>query len=104
MEVMIEMMESVVVELVNKKVRYSKSERRAFTVLSRNGKPLSTVDLMERMYSKGLRRPYHARQVVLGVLTSLGKKAHLNGEPFSVQRSRRKGPHPVEFWLERRAS
>ena len=85
-------------ELVDKTVRYSKNERRAFAVLG--SKPLSTAELTEKIYGRS-RRPFNDRQVVLGVLTSLAKKAKVNKEDFAIKRSARKGPHPVTFWIEK---
>lgn len=88
-------------ELVDKTVRYSKNERRAFQALPRDGKPVSTTALTEKIYGKG-KRPYYARQVVLGTMIALAGKLKANKEPMQLQKSKRQGPHPVEFWLEKK--
>lgn len=85
--------------LVDKVVRYSKNERRAFAELPVDGTPISTVDLTKKIYGKS-RKPFNARQTVLGLMVKLSQKVKKNREPFSIQRSDRRGPHPVEFWLQ----
>jgi hypothetical protein len=86
--------------LRTKKVDYSYSplERKIFSLL--NKKPKSTVDITDEFYGRK-RRPYNARQSVLGALDKLAEKTKKNQEPFTIVKSARKGPHPVDFWIEK---
>lgn len=80
------------------KVGYSKFERRVFTALKiEEGR--STTDITDEIYRRK-DRPFNARQTVLGALVSLSKKVKANREPFAIKRSKRQGPHPVDFWIE----
>jgi hypothetical protein len=81
----------------DKKVKYSPLEKRLFGQLQRT--PKSTVDIAEAVYPVR-DRPFNARQSVLGALNSLSKKIKQNREPFAVKKSRRQGPHPVNFWID----
>lgn len=83
---------------LDKEIKYSPLERKLFSALQR--RPLSTVDLTEVVYTRQ-RRPFNARQSVLGALNSLSRKVKKNKEPFEVKRSTRQGPHPVNFWIEK---
>lgn len=83
------------------KVRYSNNERRAFAVLPKNGRAITTVDIADKVYGKD--RPYYARQTILGVMNGLQRKASANKEPFAIVKTKRRGPHPVEFSLEKKA-
>jgi hypothetical protein len=87
-------------QLVNKKVRYSPSERRLFDVLPKNGEPLSSTEIIEKVYGRK-KRPYNARQVVVGTLVRLQDKLKVNHEDFRIKRSERRGPHPIEFRIEK---
>jgi hypothetical protein len=78
-------------------VKYSKNERRLFEALS--GRRTSTLDLVGAIYGRR-ERPYHARQVILGTMSVLSSKIVANREPFAIQRTKRCGPHPIEFWIE----
>ena len=80
-----------------KKHNYSPLERKVFEVLKEQ--PKSTVDITHEIY--GRNRPTYARQSVLVALNGLADKVKLNREPFRVKKSKRKGPHPVNFWVEK---
>ena len=84
----------------NRDVKYSPLEKRLFGQLQRS--PKSTVDITEAVYPER-ERPFNARQSVLGALNSLSKKIRQNREPFAIKKSKRKGPHPVNFWVEAKA-
>ncbi len=80
------------------KVNYSPFEQKVFATLNMRT-PKSTVDITEEIYNGDRERPFNARQTVLGALTSLSKKVRANREPFKVRKSKRQGPHPVNFWI-----
>ena len=82
-----------------KKYSYSSFERKVFSALKLN-KGKSTIDIAEEIYNGG-DRPFNARQSVLGALKNLSKKVKANREPFVVKQSERKGPHPINFWIEK---
>ena len=82
----------------DKKVKYSPIEQKVFAVLSRKQK--TSTDITAAIYPKR-DRPYYARQTVVGALDKLTKKALKNRESFKVMKSKRKGPHPIHFWIEK---
>lgn len=81
-------------------IPYSPSERKAFSVLPKNGDAIDTVTIMKKIYRKEEDPPYNSRQTVLGVMVRLQNKVKANKEPFRIARSDRKGPYPIQFWLE----
>jgi hypothetical protein len=81
------------------KVRYSNKERELFAFL-RSDIRRTSVDLAKLRY-KG-RVPYHGKANVNAVLRSLTAKVAVNREPFRIHKSKRAGPHPIEFWVEAR--
>ena len=80
------------------KVRYSPGEQRLFALL--NQKPIPSTVLAGKYYRGDVGVPYHSRKIVIGLADSLRKKVIINREPFRVIKSNRKGPHPIEIWLE----
>lgn len=82
---------------INKDVKYSPLEQKLFRHLQRT--PKSTIDIAEAVYPTR-DRPFNARQSVLGALNSLSKKIRQNREPFAIKKSKRQGPHPVNFWID----
>ena len=84
-------------------IRYSKKERKLFSLLPQDGSRVDTHKLL-----KGLARkangivPFHARTSLVGAMRSLIEKVDLNKEKFKVCKSERSGPNPSEFWVERR--
>lgn len=79
-------------------VPYSDRERETFALLSRRRR--TTSELVDLLY-RGKRAPFHARVTLNSILRSLRMKIEANGEPFRLERSGRKGPHPAEHWLEK---
>jgi len=73
-------------------IGYSPTEREMFDLLVSLGE-VSSTDLMKKWFSKRT-RPYHARGTVNAVVTGLMEKVADNGEPFIIERSERRGPHP----------
>jgi hypothetical protein len=82
---------------IDGKVKYSNGEQAAFKALS--VKPRSSTDVMKVVYS-AKEAPYNGRKIVIGMLASLRKKMLANKEPFKLLSTERRGPWPIEFWLE----
>lgn len=80
--------------------RYSKNEAKVLGILRAAGKPISTVDVANKVYATKTKRPMNARQTILGALISLQRKAKANKETFAIKNTERKGPHPIQFWIE----
>ena len=76
---------------------YSPGEKKMLALLK--SKPQTSIALAEKFYDK--QRPYYDRQVVVGLLSNLASKAKRNGEPFVIQRTKRAGPKPISFWIEK---
>lgn len=80
-------------------VGYSPNERVIFELLTAcNGQGISTPELVKSFY-KG-KTPFYGRQIVVGLLSSIRRKAVANREPFRVVHTPRSGPIPMSFWLE----
>ena len=85
-------------QLSESHVRYSPLERKVFERLTPDAK--DTVTITQEIYGRR-GKPFNARQSVLGALVSLSRKTKANREPFTIKRSKRLGPRPVSFWIER---
>lgn len=80
------------------KVNYSETEAAIMSLLGR--RPLSSVEIARRHYNGS--GPYHGQKIVSGLLRSLVDKVDHNREAFRVAHTKRRGPHPMSFWLEER--
>ncbi len=80
-------------------VEYSKREREVLEAI-REGR-VSTSDLIEKVYGEA--RPFYARQSILSAVTTLARKVRSRKEKFEVKVSPRKGPSPIEVWVEEKA-
>jgi hypothetical protein len=79
--------------------KYSKGEQKVFECL--NGKETSTTEILNHFY-RGTKRPINGRKIIISVLRSLQVKIDWNKEPFRLASSKRRGPHPISVWLEKR--
>lgn len=82
-------------------VPYSKTEKKLFDLLST--KKQTTLELVESFLgdrAKDDRNILYPNAVVNITLRVLAKKVVLNGEPFRLLRSQRRGPHPISHWIE----
>lgn len=77
----------------------SPGEQKLLAILDKQREPIATTELVPLFYA-GEDEPEHAQKVISGLARSLEYKTRR--EPVKVKRSRRRGPHPVEVWLERR--
>ena len=78
-------------------MKYSARESRVFSLLRTQEQ--STLILCQQFYQPK-RPPFHGRQIILGLLSSLARKAIANRESFRVRKSSRAGPYPISFWVE----
>lgn len=76
---------------------YSPLERDVFGLLP-NQPGITTTMIAAELYGRKL----NGRQIVLGALMGLRKKAMQFREPFRIQKSIRRGPHPIEWWIEKK--
>jgi hypothetical protein len=79
--------------------RYTPNEARLIEILKR-GRRMSSKEIIRLHYHRR-RRPRFARQSVVCVLNSLVAKVSRNREDFKILKSRRNGPHPIEYWISR---
>ncbi len=79
-------------------IKYSKGEQLCFKAL--NDKPRLSTNIVDKVYYKGKTVPYNGQKIVVGMLASLRRKIVANKEPFKLLSTKRRGPHPMEFWLE----
>lgn len=64
------------------------------------GRRLNSLTIVSLNY-RG-KRPTHAQRSVVSTLNLLAKKVQRNREAFRILKTERRGPHPVEFWMEER--
>jgi DNA-binding winged helix-turn-helix (wHTH) protein len=82
-------------------VRYSDMEQELLKLLQKKGaKPIASTDLLKEYYKDKI-APYNAQQTLIGSLRSLRRKVAHNGEQFQIKNTKRRGPHAMEFWVER---
>jgi hypothetical protein len=86
----------------NKIANFSDLEQDLIALLPKDGKKVTTADLVEAYY--GSEVPLNARNIVVGRLRMIAAKAVHNAEPWRIAKSNRAGPHPMEFWLEKAAA
>ena len=77
-------------------ISYSWSERRLFEFLPKDGRPITTKDLAKRYYASLGPPPFHGRKIILGIVDSLRAKVEHNKEGFTIAKSPRRGPSPIE--------
>lgn len=82
---------------IDGKVKYSKGEQAAFKALG--DKARTSTIMLEKFYPDKV-MPENGRKIMIGMIKSLRHKMQMNREPFKLCSSERKGPHPMEFWLE----
>ena len=85
---------------IDGKVKYSRGEQACFKALG--AKPRSSTDVVNAVYKTSKEVPYNGRKIVIGMLASLRRKMLANKEPFKLMNTERQGPHPIEFWLEKK--
>jgi hypothetical protein len=81
------------------KYRYSEKEKQMFEFLSK--KPIDSATLVQAFYAKHRgNKPVNAAVALNGTMRSLMNKVEMNKEKFRIHKSDRRGPHPVEYWIE----
>lgn len=85
---------------LNSDKRYSKAEKRVFSLLPVGGRAggVTSTMLAGILYGRSL----NGRAQIVGIVQSLIAKTKRYREPFKVCKSERAGPHPSEFWVEKR--
>ena len=82
------------------KVRYSPTEERLLEILRKNkGRVFDSIQLHDLFYAKTDERSWHSQQQIMSAMRSLISKTSHNKEKFRIERSERRGPHPIEFRL-----
>lgn len=79
-------------------IRLSPMEQRLFDMLSKRSRPIDTIQLAEAYYRGD--GPETARLVIAGALRTLERKTKRSN--VRVVRGPRRGPHPMEVWIEAR--
>ena len=85
----------------DRSVPYTLKERNLFRLLPQDGKRISTTQLARRYYHSS-QMPMNANVLVVNGVRALKEKVDKNREPFRVRKTARAGPHPIEYWVEKR--
>ena len=80
---------------------YSPTEARVFSILAAAGVPMTSEQLLPKVY-RGGDRPYHARIIVNSTIHRLADKMDANREAYKIKRVKRKGARLIETALVRR--
>lgn len=86
------------IKLKGEKIGYSDTELEVLKLLSK--KEISSAEIIDKHYSRGP-RPFHARSIINGLLRSLSAKMEMNNEAVRLVKSKRNGPHPSRYWIEK---
>lgn len=81
------------VSIKSKKVNYSQKESELLSLLPKDGKPITSIELTKRLKSTS----YSAQQSTVALMSSLIRKAIHNKEPFRIEKAARSGPNPMEY-------
>ena len=82
-------------------IRFSAAEQRLVDIIGL-GPPMSTTDLIARFYDGP--PPLNAGPIIVGMMRSIIRKSLAMPDlPYVARKSIRRGPRPIEFWLEPRS-
>ena len=87
---------------LNKDKRYSLKEHELFSKLPISTKEkggITSTELAKKMYKHD---EFHARAIIVGLIKSLQMKTKKYKEPFKIIKTERRGPYPLEVWIERK--
>ena len=80
--------------------KYSPTERSLLGLIPTGGRRINSAELIQLHY--GRKPPFNARQAINTAMRQLMLKVSRNKEPFILAKSDRRGPHPIEYWKEKR--
>lgn len=78
-------------------IKLSEREQELLDLLPPNGERKTTTELVEAFYGRS--QPINARQIVNDRLRTIGVKLSANRAlGFTLRKSKRRGPAPIEYW------
>jgi hypothetical protein len=81
--------------------KYSPMELRILKAIPKDGRKVSTLQLVDDVYTSD-EVPRYARESVLTCANALMKKADEYNESWEIFKSRPRGPQPIYWWSETR--
>lgn len=60
---------------------------------------MSSKNIVKTYYPPG-KLPVNANRSIVTILNKIIRKNKKSREKFTIKKSQRNGPHPVEFWME----
>ncbi len=80
---------------------FSAKEERLLSLVPQAPGRITSVELAGRYYDgEEGELPLNAQKIVIGRMDTIGKKLDYNADTRTLHKSKRAGPHPIEFWLE----
>lgn len=80
---------------------FSLKEERLLSLIPVGLDGISSTELASRYYADDPQgAPLNAQKIIIGRMDTIGKKLAHNGDARRLRKSKRAGPHPIEFWLE----
>ncbi len=83
---------------LSKDKRYSPKDSELFRLIPKGNKRIDSTALADRYYNGKV--PFNGRQCVMAGVRTLRAKIRYYREPFRLMISPRRGPWPVEVWIE----
>ena len=80
-----------------KPVTFSRREQRLYDLLPADGSRITSSDLVAAYYGDQI--PLHGRATVIAMMRSILAKIEFADLEPKVQKTKRSGPHPVQFWI-----
>ena len=93
---------------LSKSVRYSRTQMLLFSLLPKDGRRITSTELMNRMMARRKKMTDksvigHPRNLVITTMRhGLIKRVNANEAHFKICLTPQSGPYPIEYWIERK--
>jgi hypothetical protein len=84
------------------KKAYGTRERELFELMPKDGSLITSIELTELRQSTNDWKIANPRNAVSVVMKSLARKIARNREKFRLQQTKQCGPHPIQYWIEKK--
>ena len=81
-------------------ISLSRRQQQVFDLFAADGTKISTAEIVTAIY--GDKPPINARVVIINQLRTIETKLDLMNAEYRLCSSKRNGPHPIQFWVEKR--
>jgi hypothetical protein len=82
-------------------LRLTDRQKRLLALLPEDGSRITSRELLNSYF--GDEPPLHARPIIIDRMNGIARKLDHMSSPIRIGKSKRAGPRPVEFWIEKSA-